>query len=157
MKPIITLALSAATILATACNGYEKEKTSLARAQEATPDSIRVAEINQVKKSKPVRSALQDSLAFYTAFLERQQNMLIRSRASLKTANDEMTQIRAFHLGRLPHKRDAQVRDQEGKIRTLALEQSNLQTAIQHNIDEIARLKKLTPFSDSSRDWSLQP
>jgi hypothetical protein len=141
MKPIITVALSAATMLAAACGLNEKEKISLVQTQQAQDDSIRVAEINQVKKTAALKSALQDSLAFYTAFLERQQNMLIQSRASLYTANDEMTQIRTFHLGRLPQTRDAQVRDQEVKIQTLALEQSNLQTAIQHNIDGISQLK----------------
>ncbi|HEV3324072.1 MAG TPA: hypothetical protein VG052_00655 [Puia sp.] len=141
MKPIITLALSAATILAAACGLNEKEKISLLQGQQAKDDSIRVAEVNPVKKSQALKSALQDSLAFYNALLERQQNMLIQSRAALYTANDEMTQIKAFHLGRLPQTRDTQVRDQEVKLQTIALEQSKLRTAIQHNTDGISRLK----------------
>lgn len=141
MKPITTLALSMATILATSCGLKEKEKISLLQAQKAKDDSIRIAAVNQEKATEALKSALQDSIVFYTAFLGRQQNMLIQSRTSIYTANDEMTQIKSFHLGRLPQTRDAQIRDQELKIQTLIMGQTNLQAAIQRNLDEISRLK----------------
>lgn len=140
MKPIILLAL-AATIMLASCGISEKEKTVLLQAQQAKDDSTRLAQIQQVKAEDTERSALRDSLSSTTTFLAREQNALVQLRTSIYMANDEMTQIKAFHFGRLPKDRDAQVQNQEVKIQTLLLQQTNLQTAIQHTTAAIAQLK----------------
>ena len=140
MKPIILMALAATMTLA-ACGISEKEKTALLQAQQAKDDSTRLAQIQQVKAEDTERSALRDSLSSNTTFLTREQNAMVQLRTCIYMANDEMTQIKAFHFGRLPKDRDAQIQNQEVKIQTLLLQQSNLQTAIQHTTVAIAQLK----------------
>jgi hypothetical protein len=145
MKFLITLALAAAAVLVTSCGLNEEEKLSIMQMQQAKDDSIRVAEINYVKKTDALKTVLRDSLTFYTALLGREQNSLILNKTALYTANDEMTQIQSFHLGRLPQVRDQQVRGQELKIQSLVAQQANLQAAIQSESDEISLVKsKLT-------------
>ena len=141
MKPFFPLAFSATILLATSCGLRDKEKTAILQAQQAKDDSLRVAQIKQVKDQDALRSALRDSLSAYTTLLDRQQNAMVQLRTSLYTANDDMTQIKAFHLGRLPQDREAQVKNQELKIQSLILEQSKLQTSIQHSTEEIVQLK----------------
>jgi|GEM_PF-2284834 hypothetical protein len=145
MKFLITLALAAAAVLVTSCGLNEEEKLSIMQMQQAKDDSIRVAEINYVKKTDALKTVLRDSLTFYTALLGREQNSLILNKTALYTANDEMTQIQGFHLGRLPQVRDQQVRGQELKIQSLVSQQANLQSAIQYESDKISLVKsKLT-------------
>jgi hypothetical protein len=141
MKPILLLAFAATILLATSCGLGDKEKTAILQAQQAKDDSLRVAQIKQVKDQDALRSALRDSLSAYTILLDRQQSAMVQLRTTLYTANDDMTQIKAFHLGRLPKDREAQVKNQELKIQFLILEQSKLQTSIQHSTEEIAQLK----------------
>ena len=141
MKPFFPLAFSATILLATSCGLRDKEKTAILQAQQAKDDSLRVAQIKQVKDQDALRSALRDSLSAYTTLLDRQQNAMVQLRTSLYTDNDDMTQLKAFHLGRLPQDREAQVKNQELKIQSLILEQSKLQTSIQHSTEEIVQLK----------------
>jgi hypothetical protein len=141
MKPNAILALSLAIILNSSCGLNEKEKAAILKAQQAKDDSIRVAQVQQIKNEEGLRSALRDSLSAYTALLNRQQNALIQLRTDIYTANDEMMQIKAFHFGRLPQDREAQIRNQELKIQNLILEQSNLQTGIQHSMQELSEIK----------------
>jgi hypothetical protein len=141
MKPTIIFALLATIILSTSCGLSEKEKVALLQAQQAKDDSIRAAQIKQVKDEDAQRTALGDSLSAYNALLTRQQSALVQLRTAIYTANDEMTQIKAFHLGRLPKDQETQVQNQELKIQSLILEQSNLQTAMQHSFQEIAQIK----------------
>jgi hypothetical protein len=137
----LTIALAATTILAVSCGLSENEKLSIIQIQQAKDDSIRVAEINHVRKTDALKAVLRDSLAFYTTLLGRQQNYLNLNKTSLFTANDEMAQIQAFHLGRLPQTRDQQVHDQELKIQSLLTQQANIQAAIQYDLDEISQVK----------------
>ena len=141
MKPILLFAFSATILLATSCGLRDKEKTAILQAQQAKDDSLRVAQIKQVKDQDALRSALRDSLSTYTTLLDRQQNAMVQLRTTLYTANDDMAQIKAFHLGRLPKDREAQVQSQELKIQSLILEQTKLQTSIQNSTEEIAQLK----------------
>ena len=97
MKPTIIFALLATIILATSCGLSEKEKVAILQAQQAKDDSIRVAQIKQVKDEDAQRSALGDSLSAYNTLLIRQQNALVQLRTAIYTANDEMTQIKASH------------------------------------------------------------
>jgi hypothetical protein len=83
MKPLINLVSAAALLLAASCGLNQDEKTSLLQAQQAKDDSIRVAQINHVKKTEALKSALGDSLAFYNALLSRLQNSLILNKTSL--------------------------------------------------------------------------
>jgi hypothetical protein len=141
MKRLITLVSATAVFLAASCGMNQNEKTSLLKAQKAKDDSTRVAQINYVKKVESLKSALGDSLAFYINLLSRQQNGLILINTALYTANDDMTQIQAFHLGRLPQTREQQVRDQELKIQGLLSQQTFLQTAIQQSTSKISAFK----------------
>ena len=141
MKPTILLALPVTIILATSCGLSQKEKVAILQAQRAKDDSIRLAQIKQVKDEDGQRSALADSLSAYNTLLTRQQSALVQLRTAIYTANDEMTQIKAFHFGRLPKDRETQVQSQELKIQSLLLEQSNPQTAIQHSFQEIVQIK----------------
>jgi hypothetical protein len=143
MKPIILMALATTMMLATSCGVSEKEKTALLQAQQAKDDSIRLAQIQQVKEEETERSALRDSLSSNTAFLAREQNALVQLRTAIYMANDEMTQIKGFHFGRLPKDRDAQIQNQEVKIQSLLQQQTNLQTTIQHTIGIIAQMKTM--------------
>lgn len=140
MKPIILMTL-AATVMLASCGISEKDKTALLQAQQAKDDSTRLVQIQQVKAEDTERSALRDSLSSNTTFLAREQNALVQLRTSIYMANDEMTQIKAFHFGRLPKDRGAQIQNQEVKIQTLLLQQTNLQKAIQHTTAAIAQLK----------------
>lgn len=141
MKPMMLLAFSAITILATSCGISDKEKTALLQAQQAKDDSIRVAQIKQVKDEEALRSALGDSLSVYNNLLGRQQNALIQLRTEIYTANDEMTQIKSFHFGRMPQDKENQIRNQELKIQSLIMAQSNLQQAIQTTTEKITAIK----------------
>jgi hypothetical protein len=141
MKPLFVITLSVMAVFATSCGLSEKEKTEILQAQQTKDDSIRVAEIQKVKDEDALRSAFSDSITNYNNILVRQQNALVQLRTSIYMANDEMTQIKAFHLGRLPQDKETQINSQELKIQTLVLQQSNLQTAIQHTVESIARLK----------------
>ena len=142
MKPILLLIVVLATsLLATNCNLREKEKAALLQAQQAKDDSIRQAEVSQVKQTEARKSSLTDSLNSYNTLQGRLQSALIQTRASLYTANDQMTQIRAFHLGRMPNDREQQIRKQEVTIQSLALEQANIQTALQITQAKINRTK----------------
>lgn len=96
-----------------------------------------MADIAQLKETVALKAALNDSLIFYTALLNRQQNALVQNKASLYTANDEMTQIQSFHLGRLPQVREQQIHDQELKIQSLVLDQQKLQAAIRQSTEQI--------------------
>ena len=113
MKPMILAILSATMLLAASCGLSEKDKIALLQAQQAKDDSIRVAQIKQVKDEDALKSALSDSLSACTRLFNLQQNAMIQLRTSIYTANDEMTQIKAFHFGRLPKDRDDQIRNQE--------------------------------------------
>lgn len=142
MKPILLLIVVLATsLLATNCNLREKEKAALLQAQQAKDDSIRQAEVSQVKQTEARKSSLTDSLNSYNTLQGRLQSALIQTRASLYTAKDQMTQIRAFHLGRMPNDREQQIRKQEVTIQSLALEQANIQTALQITQAKINRTK----------------
>jgi hypothetical protein len=141
MKPTIIFAFLATILLTTSCGLSQKEKNDLLQAQQAKDDSICVAQIKQVKDENAQRSALGDSLSAYNTLLAHQQSALVQLRTTIYTANDEMTQIKAFHLGRLPKDRETQVQNQELKIQSLILEQSNLQTAMQHSLQEISQIK----------------
>ncbi|HEX3934269.1 MAG TPA: hypothetical protein VHW43_06290, partial [Puia sp.] len=119
MKPTIIFPFLATILLATSCGLSQKEKIDLLQAQQAKDDSIRVAQIKQVKDDEAQRTVLGDSLSAYNALLARQQSALVQLRTAIYTANDEMTQIKAFHLGRLPKDRETQVQSQELKIQSL--------------------------------------
>jgi hypothetical protein len=141
MKPVIVFAFAATILFTAACGLSTKEKIAIQQAQQAKDDSIRLAQINQVQYEAALQAALKDSLSSYTALLARQQTALIQVRTAIYTANDEMTQIKGFHLGRLPQDRENQIQNQELKIQTLLLQQTNLQTAMQQTLDQITRLK----------------
>jgi energy-converting hydrogenase Eha subunit H len=149
MKLPITLLSVAAAFIAISCGLSQNQKTALLDAQKAKDDSIRIAAIGQVKKTEALKSSLGDSINFYVELLNRQQNSLILNKTAVFTANDEMTQIQAFHLGRTPQQRDQQVRDQELKIQTLVSQQPSLQTAIQQITYKIYNFKsQLTALKD---------
>jgi hypothetical protein len=141
MKLTILTALSATILLATSCGISDKEKTALLQAQQAKDDSIRVAQIKQVKDEEALKSALGDSLSAYNNLLLRQQNALIQLRTEIYTANDEMTQIKSFHFGRMPQDKENQIRNQELKIQTLIMTQTNLVSAIEHSAETIRAIR----------------
>jgi hypothetical protein len=141
MKPIILAALSATILLASSCGLSDKEKTALLQAQQAKDDSLRVAEIKQVKDEEATKSALSDSLSAYNDLLLRQQNALVQLRTEIYTANDEMTQIKGFHFGRMPQDRENQIRNQELKIQSLIMTQANLVVAIQNSAEKLRAIK----------------
>jgi hypothetical protein len=141
MKPMILVALSATILLTTSCGISDKEKTALLQAQQAKDDSIRVAQIKQVKDEETLKSALGDSLSAYNNLLLRQQNALIQLRTDIYTANDEMTQIKSFHFGRMPQDKEIQIRNQELKIQSLIMTQTNLVSAIEHSTETIKAIR----------------
>ncbi len=141
MKPITLAALSAVLVLATSCGLSEKDKTTLLQAQQAKDDSIRVAQIKQVKDEQALKSALGDSLSAYNDLLERQQRSLVLLRTNIYTANDEMTQIKAFHFGRMPQDKENQIRAQELKIQSLIMAQTNLLAAIEHTTEAVRGIR----------------
>jgi hypothetical protein len=141
MKSMILLAISATLFLVTSCGISDKEKTALLQAQQAKDDSIRVAQIKQVKDDEVLRSALNDSLSANNNLLSRQQNALIQLRTDIYTANDEMTKIKAFHFGRMPQDRENQVRNQELKIQSLIVAQTNLVGAIEHTSETVRAIR----------------
>ncbi len=141
MKPIFLAGLSAILFLAASCGLSNKEKTSLLQAQQAKDDSIRVAQIKQVKDEEAFKTALEDSLADYKNLLNAQQNTLIQLRTTIYTANDEMTHIKSFHFGRMPQDKENQIRAQELKIQSLLMQQTNLQMTIQQTFTIINRKK----------------
>jgi predicted dienelactone hydrolase len=130
MKPILGFALPAIVLLATACGISDKEKTAIQQAQQAHDDSIRTAQITEVKNADAEKVTLDDSLSKDNALVNQEQDALVRVRTAIYTANDEMTQIKAFHFGRLSKDREAQIQAQELKIQTLILEQTKLQSTI---------------------------
>ncbi len=136
------MALLVTTLMIISCGLNENEKTSLLMSQQIKDDSIRFAEINQIKKADSLKAVLRDSLIFCNDLLNRQQNSLIQLKTSIYTANDEMTTIKAFHFGRLPEERETEVRNNELKIQSLILQSSNLQVSIQHNMSEIFQVKE---------------
>jgi hypothetical protein len=141
MKPMLIVALSATTLFATSCGLSEREKTALLQTQQVKDDSIRVARIKQVKDAEAQKAALDNSLETYKNVLARQQNDLIQLRTNIYTANDEMTQIKAFHFGRMPQDRDNQIRNQELKIQSLIMAQANLLQSIQNTTERISAIK----------------
>ncbi len=141
MKLVVTLISAAAFVWAASCGLNQKDKTALLIAQQAKDDSIRMEDIDQLKKTEVLKASLNDSLTFYTDLLNRQQNALVLNKTSIYTANDEMTQIQSFHLGRLPQTRDQQVHDQELKIQSLVLDQQKLQAGIRESAEAISALR----------------
>jgi hypothetical protein len=142
MKPIITLTLLLATIfLATNCGLSEREKSTLLQHQKDIDDSIRSAQITQIKEVEKEKSALSDSLTYYSNLLSRQKNSLIQVRTSLYTANDQMTQIKAFHLGRMPIDKESQIRNQEVFIQSLYLQQDSTQAVIRSSTERIVQVR----------------
>jgi hypothetical protein len=109
--------------------------------QRAKDDSIRVAQIKQVKDEEALKTALGDSLSASNSLFVRQQNALVQLRTEIYTANDEMTQIKGFHFGRMPQDRENQIRNQELKIQSLMMTQTNLLVAIDHTTETIRGLK----------------
>jgi hypothetical protein len=140
MKLLVTLLFATGIVLAASCGLNQKDKTALIIAQQAKDDSIRMADINEIKKTEALKAALNDSLTFHTALLNRQQNALVLNKTSLYTANDEMTQIQGFHLGRPPQTREQQIHDQELKIQSLLLDQQKLQAAIRQSTEAVSAL-----------------
>jgi major membrane immunogen (membrane-anchored lipoprotein) len=162
MKPILLVALSAVALLV-ACGISDKEKVAIQQAQQAHDDSVRTAQISQVKqadaekvtlddstrtaqiaeakKAEAEKAALNDSLSVHTALLNQEQDALVRIRTAIYTANDEMVQIKGFHFGRLPKDREAQIQAQELKIQTLLLEQTKIQSAIVQTMQGIQATK----------------
>jgi hypothetical protein len=141
MKPLIIPVMALAIFLIVSCGLSQNEKSALLNAQKAKDDSIRVAAVTQVKKTDSLKSSLNESIIFYTSLLGRQQSALILNKTAIYTANDEMTQIQAFHVGRTPQEREQQVAAQELKIQSLVSLQASLQTAIQQNIDKISAFR----------------
>ena len=140
MKRILIFSLTAAAIAASGYCLLENQKTAQLQAQKAKDDSIRIAQIRQIKETEILKSSLEDSLASYKSLLGRQQNALIQLRTSIYTANDDMTQVKAFHLGRLPQTREMEVRNQEIKIQSLIMQQSSLQEDVQHSMNKISQI-----------------
>ena len=140
MKRILIFSLIAVVIVASGYCLLENQKTAQLQAQKAKDDSIRIAQIRQIKETEILKSSLEDSLASYKSLLGRQQNALIQLRTSIYTANDDMTQVKAFHLGRLPQTREMEVRNQEIKIQSLIMQQSSLQEDVQHSMNKISQL-----------------
>ena len=140
MKRILIFSLIAVVIVASGYCLLENQKTAQLQAQKAKDDSIRIAQIRQIKETEILKSSLEDSLASYKSLLGRQQNALIQLRTSIYTANDDMTQVKAFHLGRLPQTREMEVRNQEIKIQSLIMQQSSLQEDVQHSMNKISQI-----------------
>lgn len=141
MKPAIFLAVAATLLVTASCGLSNKEKLAIEEAQRANDDSIRLAEIKQARYEDSLRTAWRDSLFGCNALLNREQTALIQLRSAIYTANDEMTQIKGFHFGRLPQERETEIQNQELKIQTLLLQQTNLQIAIQETMKQISHLK----------------
>lgn len=141
MKKILFLALPAILMLAASCGLSEKEKIALLQAQKAHDESLSLAKIQQVKDEETLRSSLRDSITSNSAILVREQNAMVQLRTTIYMANEEMTQIKGFHFGRLPQDRAAQIQNQEARIQTLLLQQNNLQTVIQNTINTINQFK----------------
>jgi hypothetical protein len=142
MKPINPVMILLTTaILVASCGLNEKEKASLLARQKEIDDSTHLAEINKVKEVEKEKSALSDSLAYYSTLISQQKNALAHNRASLYTANDQMTQIKSFQLGRLPGDRESQIHNQELYIQTLLIQQDSIQTAIRGSMDRASQIR----------------
>lgn len=141
MKPTTVLVFAVGVFLFASCGLSQKEKIAIQQAQAAKDDSVRLADVRQVQEEAALKVALKDSLSGYNALLIRQQTALVQLRATIYTANDEMTQIKGFHFGRSPQDREAQIRNQELKIQSLLLQQANLQSAIQQTTEQITQLR----------------
>lgn len=142
MKPItISVFLLATTILASSCGLNEKEKAALIQRQKGIDDSIHLAELDKAKEIQKAKMALSDSLAYYSTLISQQKNALAHNRASLYTANDQMTQIKSFQLGRLPGDRESQIHNQELYIQTLLIQQDSIQTAIRSSMDRASQVR----------------
>src|ERR1700722_7949099 len=142
MKPIIIPAiLLTVTIFVGSCGLNEKEKDALLEHQKAVDDSIHLAELNKVKEVEKEKSALSDSLAYYSILIGQQKNVLAHNRAAVYTANDQMNQIKSFQLGRLPGDRESQIHNQELYIQTLLIQQDSIQTAIRGSMDRASQIR----------------
>jgi hypothetical protein len=142
MKPINPVMILLTTaILVASCGLNEKEKSALIQRQKEIDDSIHLADLNRVKEVKKEKSTLSDSLAYYSTLLSQQKNALAHNRASLYTANDQMTQIKSFQLGRLPGDRESQIHNQELYIQTLLIQQDSIQTAIRCSMDRSSQVR----------------
>ena|SRR5579863_5392901 len=142
MKPInpVMILLTTALLIAS-CGLNEKEKASLLARQKEIDDSTHLAEINKVKEVEKEKSALSDSLAYYSTLVSQQKNALAHNRASLYTANDQMNQIKSFQLGRLPGDRESQIHNQELYIQTLLIQQDSIQTAIRGSMGRASQIR----------------
>jgi|SRR5579863_572885 len=129
------------TIFFGSCGLNEKEKTALIQRQKEIDDSIHLADIKKAKEIEKEKLALSDSLAYYSTLISQQKNALAHNRASLYTANDQMTQIKSFQLGRLPGDRESQIHNQELYIQTLLIQQDSIQTAIRSSMDKTSQIK----------------
>jgi hypothetical protein len=142
MKPLtISTILLATAVLVASCGLSEKERTALIQRQKEIDDSIHLADINKAKEIEKEKSALSDSLAYYSVLISQQKNALAHNRASLYTANDQMTQIKSFQLGRLPGDRESQIHNQELYIQTLLIQQDSIQTVIRSSMDKTSQIK----------------
>jgi len=142
MKPINPVMILLTTaILVASCGLNEKEKASLLARQKEIDDSTHLAEINKVKEVEKEKTALSDSLVYYSTLISQQKNALAHNRASLYTANDQMTQIKSFQLGRLPGDRESQIHNQELYIQTLLIQQDSIQTAIRGSMDMASQIR----------------
>lgn len=145
MRSMILSTLSAATLLAVSCGPTEKEKETILQAQKAKEDSVRIAEVRAIRDEEAYKATLRDSLAAYNALLPGRQAALVQIRADIYAANDRLNQLKATLSSR---EHETLIREQESKIQCLIVQQTDLQSAIDHYKNEIAKIRRtLSPVA----------
>ena len=122
---LLFLGLSALII---SCGPSAEQKAAM---QIAHDDSVKAVTALQVRKQMAIAKARQDSAQAAQALLVKLKNDLIDIRAKLDGANDQMTRIKGFVLGRTPAQRESQIEAQSKYIQQL----NDLATQLQNKIN----------------------
>lgn len=121
-----TTSLVIATLLY-ACGPSAEQKAAM---QKMHDDSVKAATLAQARRQAALAQARADSAKAAQAMLAKLQQELIDTKARLDAANDEMSNIRGFHIGRTQSERDAQIEQQSKYIQELTQQADELQKKI---------------------------
>ncbi len=139
MRRCILFIFTALIALSTfSCGPSAEEK---AKVEQAKADSIKAATEDAMKQKFAVKEALQSKLQNATSYLEKLNEQLVNTKASLDVANSDMDKIKEFHVMRTNSEREEQVRAQSIKIQSIQSNISNIEQTISNQQASIAQIK----------------
>lgn len=136
----ITLPLCALLVLMIGCGPSAADQRIQAEKVAAHEDSIKQAARAELEQQIATQKAYADTLHTMQNNVGELQSQLIEAKAELATAEDKLSRISQFQLGRTREERERQIHDATVQVEELRMRIPQLETAL---ADEQARTSEL--------------